>query len=162
MLCKSSQQQNNVNRSEHVLLPKNHIFNTLNSQMTQKTITFNKNNISSVNIGPLEKYFHWCQSNKMYFTMKPGEEHYRLLAWISKNLDAKHIVDIGTQFGLSALALGLNEDIKVTSYDIFEDFKDSKISVMIMDNKIEAFATLTLSNSKTVACDVSATKIVIP
>jgi len=30
--------------------------------------------------------------------------------------------------------------ILYTSYDIFEDFKDSKISVMIIDNKIEAFA----------------------
>lgn len=49
----------------------------------------------------------------------PGREHYYLLAEVSLQLDAgAAISDVGTCQGASALALSLNENVSVVTYDI--------------------------------------------
>ena len=50
-----------------------------------------------------------------YFNMLSGEEHYRLLRFVSSYYSL--IFDIGTYRGYSALALSFGSD-KVVSYDV--------------------------------------------
>ena len=54
-----------------------------------------------------------------YFVKQPGEEHYRLLSYISTGLSDKFIYDIGTYRGHSALALSYTNLNLVVSYDIY-------------------------------------------
>jgi len=54
-----------------------------------------------------------------YFLEKPGLEHYRLLAYVSKSMPAgSRVADLGTLFGSSALALAANPDVQVITYDV--------------------------------------------
>jgi len=46
--------------------------------------------------------------------------HYGLLGYISSLVDNQRIIEMGTRFGFSALAMSINETNKVTSYDIVE------------------------------------------
>lgn len=52
-----------------------------------------------------------------YFLKPPGEEHYHLLASLAAQLNNATIVDIGTHYGYSALALSGNNN-RVITFDI--------------------------------------------
>ena len=54
------------------------------------------------------------------FTRGPGKEPYALYAYLSTTFDNGTILDIGTLFGSSAVALSYNKTNKVISYDINE------------------------------------------
>jgi len=56
--------------------------------------------------------------NPSEFYGEPGREHYRLLAYLSKQLSGKTIIDIGTHMGSSALALSVNPEVTIHSFDI--------------------------------------------
>lgn len=58
---------------------------------------------------------------KENFSKDPGVEAYRLYAYLSKQFNNKVILDIGTRFGNSALALSKNGRNKVISYNIVEE-----------------------------------------
>ena len=47
-----------------------------------------------------------------------GKEHYRLLSYISRQVNGSFILDVGTYKGYSAIALSNNQNNKVVSYDI--------------------------------------------
>jgi hypothetical protein len=66
-------------------------------------------------IRPYRNGFH---VNPKEFFGAPGREHYRLLAYLSQNLSGKTIIDIGTHMGSSALALAVNPDVTIYSFDI--------------------------------------------
>lgn len=53
----------------------------------------------------------------LYFLKPPGEEHYHLLATLAGQLHDATIVDIGTHYGYSALALSGNSN-RVITFDI--------------------------------------------
>jgi hypothetical protein len=55
-----------------------------------------------------------------YFWQRPGEEHYRLLAYLSSCFDGATLIDLGTDKGCSALALSSNVRNRVISYDIVD------------------------------------------
>jgi len=57
-------------------------------------------------------------SPKDFFYMKSGQEHYRLLAYISTLFNGETLLDIGTYQGSSSIALGHNDNNKVVSFDI--------------------------------------------
>lgn len=79
---------------------------------------------SSVKSQSLDTLIPYITHPNEYFDRPAGEEHYRLLAHISNQLPNGSIVaDIGTSMGLSALALSINEKIKVISYDILDTSK---------------------------------------
>jgi hypothetical protein len=60
-------------------------------------------------------------SYEKYMTDIPGKEHYTLLHWLTSTYhvhsDCRHVVDIGTRFAASALALGAT-GIPVKTFDI--------------------------------------------
>jgi len=57
-----------------------------------------------------------------YFKAEIGNEHYRLLSYLSTKYNNSTLLDIGTCYGHSALALSYNTSNKVLSFDL-HDFK---------------------------------------
>jgi hypothetical protein len=68
------------------------------------------------------KFFPYTEGLSDYYGYlyhQPGQEHYKVLAWLSGQCETGDIiVDAGTYRGLSALALSYNENVRVISYDI--------------------------------------------
>lgn len=62
-------------------------------------------------------------ASKGYFLLPEGQEHYKLLAYLSTKFDGVKIADIGTYHGCSALALSYNPKNTVVSYDISDMVK---------------------------------------
>lgn len=66
-----------------------------------------------------------------YFYKNSNSEHYRLLTYISSLYTNEILFDVGTNYCLSALALGHNIKNKVKSFDIIdkinEEFKKEKL-----------------------------------
>lgn len=59
--------------------------------------------------------------------MKPaGQQHYRLLAWLSTQYNGANIFDIGTWHGSSAVALSYSSNNVVYSYDIAAQRSNTK------------------------------------
>lgn len=59
-----------------------------------------------------------------YSYLKSITEHYRLLSYISKNYNNEILIDAGTNFGHSCMALAQNKNNKIITYDIFnKDFE---------------------------------------
>ena len=61
-----------------------------------------------------------------YYDKPSGQEHYRLLKYIAKNIGG-HIVEIGTHCGTSAVALATATEHDVITYDI-GDVKENDLS----------------------------------
>ncbi len=55
--------------------------------------------------------------DKEWFTLEPGKDHYRLLAYISQQTDNTKILEVGALFGNSALAFSLNPSNLIYSFD---------------------------------------------
>jgi predicted O-methyltransferase YrrM len=53
-----------------------------------------------------------------YFHLPGGREHYRLLMYFSSLYDNKTLFDVGTNRGVSAIALSHNKNNKVKTYDV--------------------------------------------
>lgn len=87
-------------------------------------IQLSKDIVNKIDLQPLEKYINWCEQNKHFFNLEAGKEHYKLLAHLSNSLNDATIIDIGTYFGFSALAMSMNEKNRVLSYDIFDWIPD--------------------------------------
>jgi hypothetical protein len=58
--------------------------------------------------------------HKSYFLSGIGQEHYKLLAYYSSNIENGIILDIGTNRGCSSLALAYNPSNKVHSFDLYD------------------------------------------
>ncbi len=70
---------------------------------------------------PLYDLVNWSDDGKL-FLEKPGHQHYRLLAYMSSQLKpGSKILEIGTRWGASAVALASNKDVHVTTCDLTED-----------------------------------------
>ena len=72
-----------------------------------------------------------------YFTLKSGQEHYRLLAHVSQQNNWVDILDIGTLKGCSALAFSVNITNKVRSFNVDDEFDLNQIPTnteFIIDN----------------------------
>jgi hypothetical protein len=73
-------------------------------------------------VSDLVKYVNWSDDGKL-FEHPPGNQHYRLLAHISNVLpDGATIFEIGTRWGVSAVALSRNPNVKVVTCDIEKQF----------------------------------------
>lgn len=88
--------------------------------------------------------FNMSIGNK-YFPMLSGKEHYRLLHYIVSLYNNVTILDIGTSYGASALALSSNPKNKVISFDI----KDFKRDNFISRKNIEFVLNCDLESYKT-------------
>ena len=89
-----------------------------------KTIVLDKKEIDAIDLSPLDKYVEWNKHNFQYFNLEAGKEHYKLLAYFSKVLTCKKLVDIGTYLGFSSVALSYDTEKHVESYDIFNWLPD--------------------------------------
>lgn len=59
------------------------------------------------------------KEHKGYFLENPGREHYKLLSYFSEIADEKTVMlDVGTNRGLSALAMSTNPSVEVYSFDL--------------------------------------------
>lgn len=76
----------------------------------------NKENIKNIDLSIYKKYDLSIYNEYLY--LKPGREHYQLLANLSEDFSDKLFFDVGTNYGASAIALGNNKNNKVVSYDI--------------------------------------------
>ncbi len=78
-----------------------------------------KNEVTKIDLNILSERIK-DETLKKYFLSEPGEEHYKLLSYISSNVESKNvkIADLGSREGLSALALSVNPFAEVRSYDI--------------------------------------------
>jgi hypothetical protein len=89
-----------------------------------KTLTLNRKEIIDTDITGLSKYQEgWCKPNFMSWDKEAGQTEYKLYAYLSMILPSSgygrpYILDIGTLFGGSALALSYNPDSFVSSYDL--------------------------------------------
>jgi hypothetical protein len=79
-------------------------------------IPLNKEAIDNVDLGSLAQYLNWNPQAKQYFLGDAGQEHYKLLSYISQHINGE-VFDIGTLFGGSALALSINDKSKVITLD---------------------------------------------
>ena len=69
-------------------------------------------NLSALtNLIPREDY-------KRLLVGEAGREHYRLLAYISLNLNNANIVELGTHVGTSSTALSINSTNNIRTYDV--------------------------------------------
>lgn len=76
--------------------------------------------VDDEDLSHLYDFVEWHDIGRDYLLKPAGLEHYKLLSYISKQLPAgSSIVDIGTYFGASALALSTNPEVKVITYDLY-------------------------------------------
>lgn len=73
--------------------------------------------LNQLNIESTSQVIHEAEF-KNYFLDTCGKEHYRLLAYISLQLNNSNLLDIGTYKGCSALALSINKSNTVHTFDI--------------------------------------------
>lgn len=77
----------------------------------------------------LENIIEHCGiADKPNFLKKAGDEHYRLLAYLSSCFSDSKLVEIGTRYGSGAAALGFNPSNTVCSYDIKSYGPNCKLS----------------------------------
>lgn len=81
-----------------------------------------KAEVADMNIDPQLEFMSWNPTYKDFMTKKPGEEHYKFLAYMAKLLSQVNqspvVADIGTLYGASSLALSAHPSVQVTTYDI--------------------------------------------
>lgn len=102
-----------------------HLIFVINPMTT--VITLSKIDIDAIDISHMRDYVQWTKSNAQYFDKGSGDEHYKLLAYLAKHMGEDAVlIDIGTYFGFSALALAANTDLnqKVVTYDIVDWIPD--------------------------------------
>ena len=95
--------------------------------------TFDVGAIRSMNLERFRPYVSDIYAK--FFWMDAGEEHYKLLAYLSTCYNNATIIDLGTGTGCSALALSYNPSNRVISYDV-EDRKIGPIDVPNIEFRI--------------------------
>lgn len=81
--------------------------------------------IKTMELRPFVKYIAWNQMSAQCFLWDIGKAHYRLLAYLSSQMPAGCTVsDLGTHTGASAIALAMNPNIKVSTYDTIQHVPD--------------------------------------
>ena len=74
-----------------------------------------KNNISAINLEQFQSVSNIDQSE---FHQEPGQQHYKLLAYLSTFFNETYIIDIGTHKGASSTALSYNKSNTIYTFDI--------------------------------------------
>lgn len=89
-------------------------------------ININLNNLE-INLIDLSHLTPFTQfhSNKQYFDLDSGVEHYKILTYLTKFMTCNTFIDIGTYLGFSALALSHDDNKHVITYDIFDSIPDN-------------------------------------
>jgi hypothetical protein len=80
------------------------------------------NYINKIDINEYFKNFNLTDD----FYKRPGEQHYRLLAYISTLFNNVNIIEIGTHTGESSLALSYNKNNTIYTFDIIDKISQDK------------------------------------
>jgi hypothetical protein len=86
-------------------------------------VRINKQDVHNMDLSSVYEYMDWNPTYRGFLTKNPGEEHYKLLAYmgalVARNNTSCQISDIGTLYGSSALAFSVSHPTaQVTTYDI--------------------------------------------
>ena len=84
--------------------------------------------VKLVNQIDLRKHFSQINLCDDFYKV-PGNQHYMLLAYLSSLFDNKHIIEIGTHVGESAVALSYNKSNIVYTFDIIDKVSQEKKQV---------------------------------
>jgi hypothetical protein len=91
-----------------------------------------------------------------YFLSESSREHYRLLAYLSLSENNINFLDVGTLKGCSALAMSINPNNKVFSFDIsnsFDLFETPENTQFLIDNVLQEKYKDIILNSKYILLD---------
>lgn len=76
--------------------------------------------VNEIDLSKLSHFTDW-HANSIFFNRPMGEEHYKLLAFLSSQTsDGEIVYDIGTYLGFSALALAYNPKVEVVTFDLVD------------------------------------------
>ena len=79
--------------------------------MIEKILSVTREELNEIDLSEFKGVQHW-------FNLEAGQEHYRLLAYISTLFKGETLIDVGSYKGDSARALSFNKINGVISYDI--------------------------------------------
>ena len=68
------------------------------------------------------------QEHRKLINGRAGNEHYKLLVYLTKQIQNGLIVELGTHYGTSSLALSVNPSNQIRTYDVVDRFS-TKIAV---------------------------------
>lgn len=110
-----------------------------------------KEELDAIDMEPVKAMFQKVPETR-FLTMKAGEEHYRLLRWISEKHNEIMIAELGSYMGLSTVCLAWNKENVVYAYDV--DFsllkwKEQPKNVDLIQVKDQSFFHETI-----IACDI--------
>jgi len=88
------------------------------STIVKKVLAFSNEELDKIDMAQYISTLDKLGGFKEWFVDVSGREHYRLLISVSNLVKDTLILDIGTNYGASALALGTNISNRVISYDI--------------------------------------------
>jgi len=80
----------------------------------------NKSDLDNLDISNISNLIQ-SEEHKQFFLEVAGKEHYRLLSYISLQNNFKKFIDIGTFKGCSALALSINSESSVNTFNILDE-----------------------------------------
>lgn len=87
-----------------------------------------KDTINSIDLSQQSRFCHG--SDLPNFNKNAGQEHYKLLAYISHWCDYANLADIGTRFGSSALALSVCPTNNVKTFDTKVQYTSPKDNII--------------------------------
>lgn len=93
------------------------------SDILEKIISVSKTYLNNLDLSHNDYMLKNMSDFANYYHYPSGQEHYRLLSFISKLYDNEILYDIGTNNGCSAIALSENNSNVVKTYDIV-DYKN--------------------------------------
>jgi predicted O-methyltransferase YrrM len=115
--------------------------------------TISEKDIKDIDLSDLEKLGFKMQNNLLY---PPGDSPFKLYAYISTLFNNGIILDVGTEYGNSALALSYNLKNKIISYNIIEqgasNIDKKNISWKIVDFREDD--SIEYDNVKVICIDV--------
>jgi len=80
-----------------------------------------KSELDAIDMRPVVSKFKNVDEVK-FLSMSAGQEHYRLLRWISENYKNSVIAEVGTYMALSTVCLAWEKTNAVISYDVTYDY----------------------------------------
>jgi predicted RNase H-like nuclease len=114
----------------------------LNREIIEKIINVSNLELDNLDLTHNDYMLNNMLSFAQYYHYPSGQEHYRLLSYITKLYENEILYDIGTCNGCSAIALSDNENNLVKTFDIV-DYKEPGV---IQKNNIEFYMENILEN----------------
>lgn len=88
-------------------------------KIAMKKIIINKEEVRNEDLSHLLPFLQWSPTVQ-YFNTPAGVNEYRLYSYLAQKVNKPTILDVGTYYGLSSVALSIDESKHVISYDVIE------------------------------------------